>query len=102
LEGVEGVGAPETPLEASKTAKEEADAIEHLDASIIALKLTELSDLISDDDTRAIRKLGEVKDYLDVSAMRGDLTALEKALAEYDFEKALEELVKIMEKIGIG
>ncbi len=93
-----GVEAPETP---SKTAEVEADTIEHLDVSIMAPKLAELSDLIRDDDTRAIRKFGEIKDDLKIPAIRGDVTILEKALEEYDFEDALAALDRIMGQIGL-
>jgi two-component system sensor histidine kinase/response regulator len=94
-----GVEAPETP---SRTAEVEADTTEHLDVSIMAPKLAELSDLIRDDDTRAIRKFGEIKDYLNIPAIRGDVTILERALREYDFEDALAALSRIMDQMGMN
>jgi len=92
------IEAPELPLE---TARVEADTTEPLDLSILAPKLAELSDLIKDDDTRAMRKFSEIKDDLGILAIRGDVTILEKALGEYDFEDALAALTRIKDKVGI-
>ena len=90
------VEAAETTPDATRV---EADITAPPDVSVMAPKLAELSDLIRDDDTRAIRKFGEIKDDLTMPAISEDAAILEKALGEYDFEDALAALGRIMDQI---
>jgi len=91
--------APETPPEPGR---KKGDTAESLERSILAPKLVDLYELIKDDDTRAIKSFRDIKDDLNIPTISGDVTTLEKALGEYDFENALAALDRIMGRIETG
>ncbi len=95
---LEGVAEIET-TDTSKTAEMGADAIEPLDMANITQKIAELSVLIGDSDTRAVKKIMEIKNELKIPGIREEVAMLENALAEYDFEEAMAALNLIMGQI---
>ena len=64
----------------------------------VAALLGELKKYLEDDDTEAVRKLEQIKGALKGSALKDELTAMERFMEEYDFEKALEELKRMMKR----
>ncbi|MFC1877379.1 ATP-binding protein [Thermodesulfobacteriota bacterium] len=101
-EGVVVAVEKQSQGEVSETAaKKMEETVEQPDLSNISALLNELSDLIKDDDTSAVRYLVGNREKLNFPGIKDELIYLEKTIREYKFEEGLEALQKIMEKIGI-
>jgi len=80
---------------------EPASAVSEMDMARVQLLLDEIEVLLEDDDTDAGRKLAELKAIPGASAAANEWAIMEQRLGEYDFDKALEELEKIKDRLGI-
>ena len=72
---------------------------ETVDISMAIPLLDELKKLLEEADVDAVRKLDQLKKALKGPAVMDEFNAMEQSLGNYDFEKALEELARVMKKL---
>ena len=77
----------------------ETDSAAEMDPTIIKPLLEELKELLEDDDTDAVDVVEKLQAYLKGSEAGFALSKVEKCIGEYDFEEALENLVRIEEQL---
>ena len=82
----------------SQSEERPESAGETVDISMVIPLLDKLKNLLEEADVDAVRKLDQLKKALKGSAVMDELNAMEHSLGNYDFEKALEELAKVMKK----
>ena len=73
-----------------------------LDPEALTGLFKELADLLTDDDTMAIKRMEELRPKLDGRGIEEKLDELENTIKGYDFEGALEILVNIAQKVGVN
>ena len=86
-------------LDESQAEERPEGAGETVDISMLIPLLDELKKLLEEDDMDAVRKLDQIKKVLKGSAVIDELNSMEQSLGNYDSEKALEELAKVVKKL---
>ncbi|MBF0280434.1 MAG: PAS domain S-box protein [SAR324 cluster bacterium] len=89
-----------TGLEALDQADAEKAPAEPNDSKQFEPLLFQLKELLEDDDTEAARVAEILKAHVSNSKVEKSLTQLERAIAQYDFEEALEQLNGIFNQLG--
>ncbi len=73
----------------------ETISVDVIDIQKVTLLFDELKTLLEEDNTAAMKKMGQVKEALMGSLLQDEFTAIKEALEKYDFEKALRECSRI-------
>ncbi|MFH2218485.1 MAG: PAS domain S-box protein [Pseudomonadota bacterium] len=71
------------------------------DISTVAPLLEKLKTLLEENNTNAKKKLEQVAEAMKTSTLKDELGAMRRFLEKYNFEKALEMLCELREKLGI-
>ena len=90
-----------TSLDESQAEKRPGSAGETVDISMVVPLLDELKTLLEADDMDAVKKLDQLKKVLKGSVLMDEFNAMVQSLANYDSEKALEELAGVMKRLKI-
>ena len=85
-------------LEVLDKTKDEPTTVVDFNMSVVESLMSELKDLLEDDDTDAAEVINKLMNHLKGSENEQKLALIEEAIAEYNFETALEELSQ-MEKL---
>ncbi|MBF0280905.1 MAG: Hpt domain-containing protein, partial [SAR324 cluster bacterium] len=83
-------------LQRKKSAKSAPGQGESIDRAAVERLLRELTELLEDDDTDAVNTIEKLKEHLQEGSDGWTaLSGVEKAVGQYDFEKALELLERV-------